>query len=184
MTPGVKVVKDKTKDVIKNVRELTRRNVLVGIPDDSGPGEVGPQSTGNVRKDAKGPTNAELGYIHEHGSPAANIPARPFLVPGVRNAQAQVEHRLRAAARAALDGNTGRMDRNLHAAGMEAQIGVQKKLQSGPFAPLSQRTIDARRRRSAGSKYRRKAATPADVKPLIDTSQMLRSVTYVVREDK
>lgn len=184
MTPGVKVTKDRTRNFLRNVQELTRRAVLVGIPADDGPGEVGPQSTGNTRRGSDEPTNAQLGYIHENGSPAANIPARPFLVPGVRSAQPQIEHRLKAAARAALDGDTGRMNRNLQAAGMEAQIAVQKKLQSGPFVPLSQRTVNARRRRSAGSSYRRKAASPADVKPLIDTAQMLRSVTYVVREAK
>lgn len=184
MAPGLKVTKDRTKDLLRDVRTLTQRAVLVGIPDDAGPGEVGPQSTGNVRRESGEPSNAQLGYLHENGSPANNLPARPFLVPGVRNAQKQVEHRLKAAARAALEGETGRMNRNLHAAGMEAMISVQRKLQSGPFVPLAPGTIAARRRRSAGSSYRRKATTAEDVKPLIDTAQMLRAVTYVVREDK
>lgn len=179
---GTTVVKDRTRELMRDVEALVRRDVLVGIPDDDGAGEVGAQSGGNARTGSGEPNNAQLGYIHEHGAPEANIPERPFLVPGVRAAQPQVEHRLKAAAKAALDGNTGKMNRNLHAAGMEAQISVQRKLQSGPFAPLAPATIAARRRRSAGSSYRRKATTPEEVKPLIDTAQMLRAVTYVVRD--
>ncbi len=183
--PGVTVKKDKTRDIEKRVRSLTKRDVLVGIPADDGAGEVGPQSTGNTRQGgAAEPTNAQLGYIHEHGAPASNIPARPFLIPGVRNAQPQVEDKLRAAARAAMSGKTGTMERNLHAAGVVAMIAVQRKLHDGPFVPLKPATIAARRRRSAGSSYRRKATTAADVRPLIDTAQMLRAVTYVVREAK
>lgn len=49
------------------------KEVLIGIP----------MST-TERPDGE-ITNAELGYIHEYGAPEANIPARPFLIPGVES---------------------------------------------------------------------------------------------------
>lgn len=56
----VKVRVDKAREVFAAIRKLTKTEVLVGIPGDGkerDPGEGEPI------------TNAELGYIHEFGSP-------------------------------------------------------------------------------------------------------------------
>jgi hypothetical protein len=168
LKPGMHI-KDRTAEVERAIRSLPEQDVLVGIPAEENPREGG------------GIGNAALGYIHENGAPEVGIPARPWLIPGIRNDRANIAKYLGQAARAALEGKEGLVERALHAAGFSATISVQRKLHTGPFVPLRPGTIAARRRRSAGSSYRRKATTAADVKPLIDTAQMLRAVVHVVR---
>lgn len=182
---GVTQTKDRLPGFVKGLKKLERRDVLVGIPDDAGhAGESrGPQAGKNARDDG-GPNNAQLGYIHDQGSPDVGIPQREFLAPGVREGRPRFTPHLKAAAVATLAGDKNRADKSLASAGLEAMNAVQTKLKTGPFVPLAPATIARRRRRSAGSSYRRKATTASDVKPLIDTSQMLRAVTYVVRGGK
>ena len=67
----VRVTRDRVSEVLSAVTKLVGREVLVGIPEDN---------TERVNGDEA--TNAQLGYVHEFGSPAKNIPARPFLIPG------------------------------------------------------------------------------------------------------
>ena len=129
-------------------------------------------------------SNAVLGYIHETGAPEVNIPERPFLLPGVRDASKQVAALLKRGAQAAMAGDTARVDRALHAAGIAATNAVKRKITVGPFAPLAPSTIKRRQRRTKGSSYRRSASSAADVKPLIDTGQLRQSITYVVRSKK
>lgn len=186
---GVNITVDRLKEIVAGIQEFPRREVLVGIPADDTDGERGPQTGSNLRTEQVTPkdraisemTNAQLGYIHEHGAPERNIPARPFLIPGVREGQKRYVPYMRQAASAILAGDAESADKAMNAAGLAAMSAVQSKIRRGPFAPLSPATIARRRQRSAGSSYRRKAKTAADVTPLIDTAQMLRSVTYVVR---
>lgn len=87
----ITVLKDETETVLRNISALTGRRVLVGIP----------ESTAE-RGDTK-INNAMLGYIHEFGSPARNIPARPFLLPGVRSIKDKAAIILKVAALKAFD---------------------------------------------------------------------------------
>lgn len=129
---------DKTIDLIAALNALASREVLVGIP-----AEDTNRAEGSI-------TNAALGYIHEHGAPEVNIPARPHLKIGVRNAHAAIVGALRGAGRAALAGNPGAVLRGLGAAGLAAQNSVRRKITDGPFAPLAPATIAARRRSRRG----------------------------------
>lgn len=148
---------------------LPRGEVLVGIP-----------ATKTERRD-HGITNAALGYIHETGAPEVNIPPRPFLIPGIREAKDRITVHLAHAARLTLEGDADGAEKAMHRAGIVAASAVKNKITVGPFVPLKPSTIRRRRIRSAGSKYRRKATGPADVRPLIDTGQLRNSITYVVR---
>lgn len=160
---AVRITQDRAAQIMQSIRSLTRDRVLVGIP-----------STTAERKpdeDEGAPlNNAEIGYIHEFGAPEANIPARPFLVPGVRNAEAAIAHQLRAGALAALDGNLEGTEARMAAAGQAAVNGVVEKITTGPFAPLAPYTLE-----------RRKAKGRTGEKPLLDTGQLRRSITYVIR---
>lgn len=151
--------------LLDNVRNLTRTEVLVGIPAEN-----------QTRTPQAGETkaligNAAIGYLMENGSPAQNIPARPFLAPGVEGAGDQIAARLRAAGEAALISDQSAMDRSFNAAGLIAQSSVQRAISEGSFAPLSERTLKARRARGRTGE-----------KPLIDTGQLRRAVTYVIRK--
>lgn len=171
MNSGVRISIDRLHMLFESVETLTQNEVLVGIPGDvplrTMPGGGAPAHPL--------PTNATLGYIHEFGSPAANIPARPFLRPGVSGAQEQLGNRLRAGAMAAL---TFPPDEKiamttLMGAGLIAQNAVRRYLNAGVSPPLAAATLLARRSR--------KIAPRKGTKPLIDTGQLRNSITFVIR---
>jgi hypothetical protein len=164
---GVMVLVDNTKQLAAALKALSTNKVLVGIPQEANPRAGEP--IGNV----------SLAYIHELGSPARNIPARPFLVPGIKNSKDQWVRKLEQAARDAMAGEPALMKRHLGEAGQIAVNAVTRTIAAGIPPPLAPATVAARRQRTPGSRYRRKATTAADTIPLIDTGALLRSITWV-----
>lgn len=156
---SVRITKDRVDALLKAVRELTTQEVLVGIP------------SSTAGRDDTPITNAEIGYLMETGSPAQNIPERPFLVPGVEDGKARFVPHLKAAGLSALDGKPEMVNRDLERAGFVAASSVKTKIAEGPFTPLSPRTL---------AKRRAKGRTRES--PLIDTGQLRRSITHVVRK--
>lgn len=177
MKSGVRV-HDRSAKVLGSMRALLRREVLVGIPAE------------NAERQEKGETlnNATLGYIHENGAPAANTPARPFLVPGVVKAKDQINARFKKAAEAALAGEPAKMLRQLESAGIEAVSSVKNYMDSGISPALSDATLRARAKRGrkgAQAELDSRAQGNAEgtqlAKPLIDTGELRGKITYVVR---
>lgn len=187
MTVGLK-----SKSLLGAVRgalqKLTQKDVLVGIPAEKA-----------TREKSKDINNAELLYIHthgvrtpamrqemqqnmdkgmtyskahqlyikEHGSPAMAIPPRPVLEPSIQANKDPIGKSLKAAGKAALQGDTLGLDANLNRAGMRAQNAARAwfKDPRNNWPPNSPRTI-----KQKGSD-----------KPLIDTGEMRKAITYVVR---
>ena len=130
----------------------------------------------------------------ENGSPAANIPPRPWLAPGVENASKKIADRYEKTANAAFDGDKQAVMKGLNSIGLIAQSSVRDKIAAGPFVPLAASTLRARARRRAGShrgfgagvelerRAQGEAAGTEWAKPLIDTGSFLRAVTYVIRK--
>lgn len=188
----VVITKDVVNGIIGEITELVGKQVLVGIPEN--------KTIRSSFESGTPPTNATLGYIHEFGAPGANIPARPFLVPGVRKATKAVMPHLQAACEAALEQDRKRSDKELTAAGIIAASSAKKEIHSGNFVPLKPGTIRGRFR-SRGTKSRRAgeeqymelvkggmspaaAQTAAGIRPLINTGQLANSITSVVRKKK
>ena len=154
----MQVTVDITARVMVNIRELPEKRLLVGIPAEE-----------NARGEEIG--NAALGFIHENGSPARNIPARPFLVPGMRDVEPQAVAMLEKPTADALTHGAAALEKGYERAGLVCQAAVKKRIVSQEgFAPLSPRTIAARQRKG----YK-------GTKALIRTGQLLNSITYVVR---
>ncbi len=63
----------------------------------------------------------------------------------------------------------------LNRAGLKAVSIIQRRMTAGLSPPLAERTVYARLHRR---KNRRRGS---DMKPLIDTGQLLRSISYVIR---
>lgn len=166
----VDIEEDNTKKLIDSMDALGSVEVLVGIPQEKDTREEGRIG------------NAALGYIHEFGSPINNIPARPFLRPGVKNSADRWQPKLAAAAQAAMTGDSSAMMGKLDEAGIIASNAVKQTILAGIPPPLGKATVTARRRRTTGSKYRRRATSGGDVIPLVDTGQLLRSITWVVKK--
>lgn len=120
MKSGVSVVVDKSRNLEASLGTLASLEVLVGIPEDKGARKADPADT-----DGEPMTNAQLGYIHETGSPKRNIPARPVLKTGIRKAKRPIVDQLRAAALAALDGSEGGVRAAYNKAGLIAQNSVR-----------------------------------------------------------
>ena len=154
----IQVKVDISAQVLINIREIPSEKLLVGIPAEE-----------NARGEEIG--NAALGFIHENGSPARNIPPRPFLVPGVRDAEPQAVAMLAVPTAEALTKGKDALAKGYERAGLVCQAAVKKRIVSQEgFAPLSPRTIAARERKG----YK-------GTKALIRTGQLLNSITYVVR---
>ena len=152
------VVRDNTAQLQAAIAELTDTELLVGVPSTKAGRRDGPAS------------NAVIAYVQDNGLPERNIPARPFLRPGIENAMNEITTRLRDAARLAMDGSLEACRRALHAVGLTAQASVRAKITDGPFTPLAESTLAQRRARGR-----------TGTRPLIDTGQLRNSITYVLR---
>lgn len=180
--------RDNVAQVVARMRELANQYLVVGYPDHrprQDPGE-------------KRVTNAYLAYVHEFGSPAQNIPARPFIRPGMRRALPEVKERLLAAARAAARGKLHEIDVHLNSAGMVAVSSIKQELRTGAFEPLKPATIANRyrqrmtqSRRASEVRYMKlvrggmdpgEAQAAAGIRPLINSGQLLNGVTYAIRK--
>ena len=187
-------VKDGLPAALKAIKALTARQVLVGIPDDTADRDDVP---------GEGPiTTAALGYIHEFGAPEQNIPARPFLLPGIAAIKTKAAKTLGDGARKALAGDLEAPEQALIKTGLTAQLSVQNVINEGDFAPLAYSTIEDRARRGrkgaqAELDIRDQGYGPHDerarddaglaqsnenVRPLQDTGQLRNAITFVVVE--
>lgn len=160
LTAKVSVTSDNTAALLEAIRMLEQDQVLVGVP----AAKASRQATGPIN-------NAALAYIHNYGSPTQNIPARPFLEPGIKAGETPITEQMQRAGEAALNGDAAEVQKRLNAAGIAATSAVKSKITQGPFAPLSQSTLAARRRRGRFG-----------TRPLIDTGQLRNSINYVVRK--
>lgn len=146
------MTKDNVPALRKALKYLIDNDVLVGVPQSRTQ-----RKSGTI-------TNAALAYIHNTGSPARNIPARPFMEPGIKNATERISQLMRQVANAALKGNQPAVRRGLESVGLVAQNSIRSKINEGIPPPL---------------KHPRPGKSRD--KPLIDTGQMRNSITYVIR---
>lgn len=173
------------QNIAETLHLLASREVLVGFPSDTTErkAEVGDE-----------PTNAALGYIHDNGMPEQNIPARPFMEPGMKRAIGKVEELAQRTARAALSGapNSATMvEQGLHSMGLVAQAAIRGVINEGIAPPLANATLRARAAKGRkGAKQElanRAAGKPPGMslaKPLVDTGQLRNAVNYVIRDRK
>jgi hypothetical protein len=196
----VKKTIDNVNELLARVTALTRSEVLVGVPE-----EKGARKEGVV-------TNAMLARVHEFGSPAHNIPARPFINPGIKKARPQIVSIMKKGAQDALEAkDVAASLLVLEKVGMAARNSVVREISNPapPYAPLAAATIRGRLRRTQGGRRKlreikeggqaagmtmRQALTAygssswdtggagLNVRPLIDTGQLRASITYVVRK--
>jgi hypothetical protein len=162
---------------------LTRKHVYVGVPATTATERMAEvlkmagKATGKRRKRymslvAKNlVNNAQLVYIHTHGSPVKHIPARPIIEPALADAENMALYmpELEAAAKAALEGEVDQVAQHLQRAGLIAQNVVRAWFVSpkNAWAPNAPSTIKAK----------------GSARPLIDTGALRKAITYVVSDD-
>ncbi len=177
---GLKVKYDGMPALQEAVARLARDEVLVGFPEDT---------TMRDDPESKDVTNAALGYIHDNGAPEANIPARPFMIPGINKAMPKVESILKRMAQHGLAGDTAKIDEGFERIGFMGVDGITSTIREGVPPPLAELTLKkraAKGRKGAQAELNRRAAGYGAslqlATPLMDTNEMLKSVTYVVRK--
>lgn len=159
--PYLKVTSDFTEEFNKIIKSFKGDNVLVGIPaDDSERSDDDTQIT-----------NAAILAINEFGSPINNIPARPVMAIGIRNAQDQIAEEYKKAMQNALAKGVSALSVFYNRAGIIASTSIKKAINSQEdIDPPSEATLAARQ--AAGFKGN---------KSLIVTGQMRNAITYVVK---
>jgi hypothetical protein len=190
---GVTKTVDNTARVPAAIDALTKHDVLVGVPAAKAGRQQGPIN------------NAMLAYIHNFGSPAHNIPARPFMTQGIAKARPAIIAALKQAGTDALQGDKAAVMRGLAKAGMAARNAVVAEITAPDpaFAPLRPATIRARLRKTAAGRRKLRGlkkvkeaagwsgmqsnaalsqwAGEGNITALLDTGQLRASITYVVR---
>ncbi len=175
--------------------QLSKKDVLVGVPREDAQRKKLPDEP------KQSMNNATLAYIHDNGSPAAHIPARPFMRPGVEAVKALIIDRFKRSAQGAVSLKPGadpKIEQTLHAVGLVTQASIRKTIGQGIPPPLAPSTI-AQRFRQRGTKSRRKAElkymdlvasgvdeaqaqSDANIVALVNTGQLRNSINYVIRE--
>lgn len=186
----VVVQKHSRRDAFKrSLESLTRKEVYVGIPAEAssrpGDGSINNAEllyihTHGVRRKAMRDemdammnmgmkySQAHTLYTREHGSPMMSIPPRPVLQPAIEDRKPEISMVLADAGRAALLNDVAVYEANLNKAGMVAASAAQGWFENpqNDWPPNSPRTI------------RRKGSD----QPLVDTGEMRKAITYVVRD--
>jgi len=134
--------------------------VLVGIPQEK------------IHRKKGKINNASLMYIMTHGSPIRNIPARPVIEPAIEAAgnKERIAAELKDAATAYLERDPQRAIDFLNRAGIAGMNASKRWFTDARNAWEPDKPATIKRKGSA--------------RPLIDTGQLRKSITFVVREGR
>ena len=163
--------------VQKALEELFNHEVLVGIPQ---------ENNGRAAEDSISVTNAELLYIHTYGSPINNIPARPVLEAAIEHDKDQISKLLQDATDAALSGSIDGVHGKLEEAGTQG-ANLARAWFTNPanhWAKNADITVDGGWMKNKVSGRPFKVKGKGSDRPLIDTGEMRKSITYKVKRTK
>lgn len=150
--------------LVEAMQFIRNNEVYVGIPQDENKREEENEEI----------TNAELLFIHTNGSPVNNIPPRPVIEPAIRDDNERLIKMMAKAAQLAFDGKESEALDQLKKTGMRGQ-NVSRGWFTNPkngWKPNSPFTI---RKKKQGKP---EGYTP---RPLIDTGQLRKAITYFVK---
>jgi hypothetical protein len=119
-------------------------------------------------------TTAEAAYINELGSPAHNIPPRPFMRPTFAKKQNEWKSIMRNEASKMIRGKST-IERALEIVGLQAAGDIRETITNIWSPGLSMATIRARLARRSNKHH-----VGNLTKPLVDTGYMLNSLTHKV----
>lgn len=171
--PTLEVTSDFTKDFNNIVKGFKSDAVLIGIPEQEKDRKAVDEKGKAVPEQNDPITNAALLAINEFGSPLNNIPARPVMAIGIRNAQADIADTFASAVKMALSKGLSALNIYYNRVGIIASNSVKKAIndQDG-IEHIAFSTALSRLR--AGFKGE---------KALIVTGQLRNSITYVVKDE-
>lgn len=155
MAKNIEIDDKKYHELLRDIKELADEpKVAVGI-----------LAKDDARENSGTITNVELGTIHEFGAPDAGIPERSFLRAGIDENKSELNTLTDKLLGQVLDGKES-IPRALGLIGQKAVAVIKNRIAEGIEPPLKTKTIN------------RKGSS----KPLVDTGQLVNSITYEVRE--
>lgn len=127
--------------------------------------KVGILAEAGIHESDEGPqiTVAQVAAYHEFGSPGANIPERSFMRSTLEEKKSEFTNLIGKLLTDVVAGKRTAKDA-LGILGLTVSTAIKKKIASGEFVPNSPATI----------------AKKGSSKPLIDTGQLLNSISYEV----
>lgn len=192
---GIKITSNKTlPDLMMALELVSDIEVLAGFPEETTERSPDTGETDAYGKPIMGTgksdiTNAAIAYVQDNGSPELNIPARPFMIPAIVEAQDKLANRLGQVLKAAVNGGGAVVvEQGMHNVGLTAQLAIQNKINEGIPPPLADATLRNRARKGrkgAGLELlsRSKGYAPSMdfAKPLVDTGELRKSASYAIR---
>ncbi|EPS56767.1 TPA: hypothetical protein ACXDAY_003468 [Clostridium botulinum] len=182
---NVSITNDLTKGIKKSLEDLAKKTICVGIPDSTEHPDSkitnaellyvhshGVRDTTMRRKmqhdlDSGIPySKAHEMYVHENGSPLWNSPPRPVLEPAMDNSKEAIAEQMAKVAEAALDNNN--LSVELEKVGMLGQ-NIARDWFTNP---------ENKWHKNSDNTIKRKGSD----KPLIDTGELRKSITYTIKE--
>lgn len=118
--------------------------------------------------------NATVAAVHEYGYPEGGIPERPFMGPSFDANRAKYGRAIQDVVEGVQAGRYS-LDVGLRLLGEVMVADVRGYILSATFTPNSPRVQERKLEKGGGQ---------GPVKPLVDTGQMLRSITYAVGRER
>lgn len=152
------------ESLIKGLAFIATNDVYVGIQEKD--------TKRKKNKDDIAITNAELLFIHTNGSPINNVPARPVIEPAIKDDAERLSGMMKKVAQLAFDDKLTEARRQLSLTGMRGQ-NVCRNWFTNPKNgwPPNSPSVQAEKRRKGST----------DPKPLIDTGELRKSITYFIK---
>ena len=157
---------EKLKDRLQCLRYLATNTVEVGLT-----------------SSASGRSRALLA-IHEHGSPAMHIPARPVVKPALNQAsvRAEMASAMQKACASALEGDMDGVTAALEESGQAGVDGIHAYIDRGIPPPNAPVTLTGGWIRNPVSGKPVKIKGKSGTTPLVDTGQLYNDFGYEIRE--
>lgn len=163
---NIKVTKDFTMNFNQIIKKFKNDQVLIGIPEEKA-----------TRSADSKVNNATLLALNNFGSPRLNIPARPVMQNGIKNAADQIANQFKLAAIAGLELGSAGVDSYYERAGIIASTSIKKAINAQDFRGGGPNNSGP----APSTLIARKAAGFKGAKSLIVTGQMRNAITYVVK---
>jgi len=157
---------EKLKDRLQCLRYLATHTVEVGLTS---------SASGRSRT---------LLAIHEHGSPAMHIPARPVVKPALNqlSVRAEMSSAMQKACASALDGDLDGVTAALEESGQAGVDGIHAYIDKGIPPPNSPITLKGGWMRNPVSGKPVKVKGKSGTTPLVDTGQLYNDFDFRIRE--
>lgn len=176
---------DITDDLLQSLNELSKKTVCIGVPDSTQHGDekitnaqlMYVHTNGardkkminsmqhNINSNMPYSKAHEL-YVHENGSPLWHIPPRPILEPALNNSKDKLANLMSEVMKDALDNKN--ITPGLEKIGMQGQ-NIARDWFTNPSNNWTANSEETIKKKGSG-------------RPLIDSGELRKSITYVIKD--